>query len=62
MLIATEVTAAAMIIQYWTTEVPVAAWISIILVGMYRDQFLGRPPLTLHSNFIPEHRCGILFR
>ncbi|KAJ9199669.1 hypothetical protein DTO164E3_4554 [Paecilomyces variotii] len=32
MLIASEVTAAALIIQYWTTEVPVAAWITIILV------------------------------
>lgn len=35
MLIASEVTAAALIIQYWTTEVPVAAWITIILVGMH---------------------------
>lgn len=32
MLIASEVTAAALIIEYWTEAVPVAAWITIILV------------------------------
>lgn len=32
MLLATEVTAAAIIIQYWTEAVPVGVWITIILV------------------------------
>ncbi|KAL1964773.1 hypothetical protein VTN77DRAFT_6640 [Rasamsonia byssochlamydoides] len=31
MLIASEVTAASLVIEYWTTEVPVAVWITIIL-------------------------------
>lgn len=34
MLLASEVTAASMIIQYWTTSINVAVWITIILVGM----------------------------
>jgi amino acid transporter len=32
MLLAAEVTAAAIIIQYWTERVPVAVWIAIILL------------------------------
>lgn len=32
MLLAAEVTAAAIIIQYWTETVPVAVWIAIILL------------------------------
>lgn len=36
MLLATEATAASIIIQYWTTEVNVGVWITIILLGQYR--------------------------
>lgn len=36
MLMATEVTAATLIIEYWQTDVPIAAWITIVLVGMIR--------------------------
>ena len=32
MLVATEISAASVVIQYWTTSVPVAVWITIILV------------------------------
>ena len=32
MLIAAEISAASVVIQYWTTSVPVAVWITIILV------------------------------
>ncbi|KAL2012400.1 hypothetical protein VTN00DRAFT_5118 [Thermoascus crustaceus] len=32
MLMATEVTAATLIIEYWQTDVPIAAWITIVLV------------------------------
>lgn len=32
MLIAAEISAAATVIQYWTTAVPVAVWITILLV------------------------------
>lgn len=32
MLVAAEVSAASVVIQYWTTSVPVAVWITIILV------------------------------
>jgi amino acid permease len=35
MLIATEATAAALIIEYWTKAVPVGAWIAIVLAGVY---------------------------
>lgn len=34
MLLASEVTACSMIIQYWTTSINVAVWITIVLVGM----------------------------
>ena len=34
MLLATEVTAAGLIIEYWTTSVNVGVWITIVLVGM----------------------------
>lgn len=32
MLVAAEISAAATVIQYWTTAVPVAVWITIILI------------------------------
>lgn len=32
MLIAAEISAASVVIQYWTTSVPVAVWITIILI------------------------------
>ncbi|PYD22641.1 gamma-aminobutyrate permease, partial [Pseudomonas syringae pv. pisi] len=33
-LVATEIVAAAMLIQYWTTDVHIAVWISILLAMM----------------------------
>jgi amino acid transporter len=35
MLIATEATAAALIIEYWTEAVPVGVWIAIVLAGTF---------------------------
>lgn len=35
MLLASEVTAAGIIIQYWTTSINVGVWITIILLGMF---------------------------
>ena len=32
MLIAAEISAASVVIEYWTEKVPVAVWITIILV------------------------------
>lgn len=34
-----EATASAVIMQYWTTKVPPAVWITIIIVGKSSDIF-----------------------
>ncbi|RCK63522.1 putative proline-specific permease put4 [Candida viswanathii] len=39
-LVGTEITAAAMLIQYWTTSVPIAVWITILLVFIVVLNFL----------------------
>ena len=62
MLLASEVTAAGMIVQYWTTSISVGVWITVVLVGMlltYHYTKRQNPPQT-SSNFWssysdPEH-------
>jgi amino acid permease len=40
MLLATEVTAAGLVIEYWQSPVSVGVWIAIILVGEHFLHFL----------------------
>lgn len=35
MLIATEATAAGLILEYWTKAVPIGVWIALVLAGVY---------------------------
>lgn len=45
MLLASEVTAAGIIIEYWTTSVNVGVWIAIVLIGIVLA-------LTIRVNFL----------
>lgn len=35
MLLATEATAAGLILEYWTKAVPIGVWVALVLVGVY---------------------------
>lgn len=49
MLIASEVTAAGLVIEYWQIDVSVGVWIAIILLG----------ESTVHSGITVSHAKGI---
>ncbi len=59
MLVAAEISAASVVIQYWTTQVNVAVWITIMLAGTCfvkpgSDLSRGFDQLTIHSMHYSE--------